>query len=286
MIEFFVFFFILFAVLLGSNIYYKFLEESQKEQFKSSKNELPSSKIKIEDHNFFIVIAFVILIIIITLIMSFAFINLFTQNIFIFYMGAITFLMLTAFFYFILKSPLKLIYAILLSGLLIAVQIYLKIPLLGGLLLTFGYIGIVNYFMHKKILSPKIILIFLASYAVYDFVTVFITVIQPTLMSKTINDIFPAALIYGNTSMGIGDILFTLIMTSYSRIYFGLKIAILTGFLVSLPLIGLGFLVSLFPYQNIGLPYLVLSTPVFFALILILNIKKTNCLQNKTSLIK
>lgn len=276
MVEFFVFFFILFSILVGSNIYYSFLKDSQEKQDKSPKAKfdlakagLPPSKLKTADHNLFIIIAFVILIIIITLIMSFAFINLFTQNIFILYMGAITFLMLTAFFYFILKESFKLIYAVLLSVLLIAIQIYLKIPLLGGILLTLGYIGIVNYFMYKKILSPKTILIFLTAYVLYDFATVFITVVQPTLMSKTTNDIFPAALIYGNTSMGIGDILFTLIMTSYSRIYFGLKTAIITAFLVSLPLIGLGFFVALFPNQNIGLPYLVLATPVFFALIFI-----------------
>lgn len=205
--------------------------------------------------------------------MSYAFINLFTQDIFIIYMGTIAFIMMSAFFLFIFKGPYRFYIAILLASITILLQINLKLTLLGGIILAFGYIGIVNYIVYKKIISAKFILFLLIAFIIYDFATVFLSFLQVTLMTKTTNNIFPAALVFGKTSLGIGDVFFTLLMTSFSRYYYGLKPAVLTAFLVSLPLIGLGIFVALFPKQNIGLPYLVLSTPIFLAIVVIMKLR-------------
>lgn len=274
MIEFFVISVILFSILLAGNIYYDILSKKQNSKIKSSPRK--NSKAFKKGYNFFYILLPVLLILLLTIGVSLGIVKLITQNIYIFYMGLLTFVMLALSFYSIQKNKNKLIISILLSLFLIELQIYLKMPLFGGLLSTAGYIGAVNYIIYKKTVSPKIIILFLSVYAIYDFITVFITPFQPALASKTINDIFPSSIIFGNTILGLGDVLFTLIMTSFIRTYFGLFSSIITAFLLSLPLFGLGIYLEIFSAQKIAVPYLVLTTPVFLTLLFILSKKGFN----------
>lgn len=272
MIDFFTLSGILFSILLGSNIYYYFLGETQSKGKKTPQKNIKSSK-KGSNKNLFITIILIFIILLITIFVGFFLIKSLTQNVFIFYMATITYVMLLLSFYAIQQNQNRFLYAFSFASLLLGLQIYLKIPLLGGLLPTIGYIGAVNYIMFKKIVSPKIILLFLTVYMIYDFITVFITPLQPAIANKTINDVFPSAIIYGKTILGLGDVLFTLIMTAFSRVYYGFKISVITAFLMSLPLAGLGVYSALIPHSKIAVPYLILTTPFLLIIVFILKQK-------------
>lgn len=269
MIEFFVISGILFSILLSGNFYYHLLI-TKKNFGKKNKIENTKSTKKRPQKNLALVFISIVAILIITALISLSVIHLISQNIFIIYMGILTFAMLSLSFIAIQNRPNKLFYSIISAFLLIALQVYLQIPLLGGLLSTLGYIGAINYIMYKKLVSPKIILFFLTAYMVYDFLTVFITPLQPSLAQKTINNIFPSVIIYGKTLLGLGDVLFTLIMTSFVRVYYGLSAAIIMAFLLSFPLIILGIYTELVPSGKIALPYLVLSTPIFLIVVFVM----------------
>lgn len=272
MINFFLIAGLFFAILQANNIYYQII--LQKISKKQTKKKLTSSsKTKESDFSFLAIIAFIIIVIALVLLMSFVFINLLSQNLFIIYMGIITYGMLTYALYYLKSGEHKLLFALIGSSVLIGIQILLKVPLLGGLLLVLGYIGVVSNVFLNKIISPKIIILFLIGFTLYDFSTVFIAPVQVALAGKTINNIFPAALVVGNITLGTGDVLFALIMTSFTRVYYSLIIAITMGLLLALPMVGIGIFVKLFPQQNIGLPYLVFMTPIFLIILYIMKQK-------------
>lgn len=199
--------------------------------------------------------------------MSYVFIHLFSRNFFIIYMGIITYGMLIYAISQIISSSHKLFFGLLIASILLAIQLWVKIPLYGGLLLTFGYISVVSTIFISKIVPPKILILSLIAFTLYDFSTVFITPVQMDLAGKTINNLFPAALVLGNTTLGTGDVLFALIMTIFTRTYYSTKVAIIMGLLLALPMVGIGIFVKLFPEQNIGLPYLIFMTPLFLAVV-------------------
>ncbi|MDO8658407.1 MAG: hypothetical protein Q7K55_06700 [Candidatus Levybacteria bacterium] len=269
MIEFFVISGILFSILLSGNFYYHLLITKNNSGKKNTAENAKPAK-KRPQKNLFLIFISILAILIITALISLSVIHLISQNIFIIYMGILTFAMLTLSFIAILNSPNKLFYSITSAIILIALQIYLQIPLFGALLSTLGYIGAINYIMYKKLINPKIILFFLTAYMIYDFLTVFITPLQPALAQKTINNIFPSVIMYGKTLLGLGDVLFTLIMTSFVRVYYSLSAAIIIAFLLSLPLVILGIYTELVPDGKIALPYLVLSTPIFLIVVFVM----------------
>ena len=267
--EFFALFTILFSILLSSAVFYEFLSKNKIKEKLSSKNKKSFKK-----NNFFYLLLPVLFVLIFTIAISIGVIKLITQNTYILYMGVLTYIMLILTFYSIQKNKNKLIISLLIASILVISQIYLKNPLFGGILTTIGYIGAVNYIIYKKAINPKLIILFLAVYTIYDFITVFITPFQPALAAKTINNIFPSSIIFGKTILGLGDVLFTLIMTGFSRTYFGTFASIITAFLLSLPLLGLGIYLEIFSTKKIAVPYLILTTPLFLILLFILKMKE------------
>lgn len=263
MFEFLALAIILFFILLINNAYYQLL----------LKRGLPKpSKVDIDkkgmDKKTVLRFAFVLILI---LMASLAAIYLLSRNFLIFYLGLTTLTMLAVSIYTPFQNRRRwLLVSCILALSLVSLQLFLKTPLLGNLLITAGYMGIAVYTMQNKIVNPKLILAFLTFYTLYDLVGVAVVPLQTTLAEKTINNIFPSALAVGDSFIGNGDILFALLMTAFSRTYYGLSIGIVSALLFSIPLVLLEAAYILFPDARIAVPYLVLITPTFLGLVFLM----------------
>lgn len=266
MYEFFALASIFFFILLGSSGYYSLLHEGRESgQRKKTRPKKVSNKSK----SILLFFGIVVLLLGASLLVIFYL----SQNVLLFYSGFLAFVMLSAAIYLLAEKPYWWLVALGTAAFLIALQIILKQPFFGSLLIVGGYIGVTTFIMKSKFLPPKIVIVFFTLYALYDLIGVFFIPLQTALAVKAVSDIFPPAIQFGRTLIGNGDVLFALLMTAFARTYYGLAVAIVSAFLFSLPLAFLGIVSRVFPQINIAVPYLVFMTPIFLLMVFLMRKK-------------